>query len=454
MLSFDDPSLGNNDQELMDSWATSIIPSNYNSPAIMPASQAPAQWSGPPSLMTDVNDQTCIGFYEYSPISAGDEKEGGVQQVPMYANIPRTWPLQYEPKTSVKSVAPKTYGPSAYVINDNKNTRWRNQRLLHGSDYNASLGNSREFARLSISRSSRIKQDTDDSAVLSGDKFPSFVMPSRESSSDSGNSSGELAMGDAEGPGSEEPYAKLIYRALMSKPNRSMVLQDIYQWFRENTVKGKSDTKGWMNSIRHNLSMNAVRNNISGVLNKAYILQAFKKMQRKMSDDETKQSTEWVLEDFAVKDGVQSTTRYRKRTSNQISTKSENRIPSRQSSGRKGGICASKTRTHGRRIKQDRPDSRCSGHRLEMGQYNYQHRSRSRPPRELSPLTPCPVDLPSASPNCLMKNNAFDPPYEDLCLDDVQGVYTDDSGPLFSNAPDSPVSPFQSSYSLSNTQHY
>ena len=57
---------------------------------------------------------------------------------------------------------------------------------------------------------------------------------------------------------SEEPYAKLIYRALLSTPNHSMVLQEIYQWFLENTNKGKSMSTGWRNSIRHNLSMNAV----------------------------------------------------------------------------------------------------------------------------------------------------------------------------------------------------
>lgn len=56
----------------------------------------------------------------------------------------------------------------------------------------------------------------------------------------------------------EEPYAKLIYRALMSTPDHSMALQDIYRWVRTNTNKGNSDSKGWMNSIRHNLSMNAV----------------------------------------------------------------------------------------------------------------------------------------------------------------------------------------------------
>lgn len=57
----------------------------------------------------------------------------------------------------------------------------------------------------------------------------------------------------------DEPYAQLIYRAFMSRQNKSMTLQEIYQWFRENTDKGKSEGKGWQNSIRHNLSMNGVR---------------------------------------------------------------------------------------------------------------------------------------------------------------------------------------------------
>lgn len=56
----------------------------------------------------------------------------------------------------------------------------------------------------------------------------------------------------------KEPYSKLIYRALMSTSQRAMTVQEIYQWFRENTDKGKDNSNGWQNSIRHNLSMNKV----------------------------------------------------------------------------------------------------------------------------------------------------------------------------------------------------
>lgn len=65
---------------------------------------------------------------------------------------------------------------------------------------------------------------------------------------------------------SDEPYAQLIYRAFMSQPNKSMTLQEIYQWFRDNTDKAKSAGKGWQNSIRHNLSMNGVGHSFIDVL--------------------------------------------------------------------------------------------------------------------------------------------------------------------------------------------
>ncbi|KAK3309413.1 uncharacterized protein B0T15DRAFT_2462 [Chaetomium strumarium] len=118
--------------------------------------------------------------------------------------------------------------------------------------------------------------------------------------------------------GKEEPYAKLIYRAFLSTPRRAMTLQEIYQWFRENTDKGKTESKGWQNSIRHNLSMNM----------------AFTKRERKLgsckdgdaesgygsgSQSDGRKVSEWYLEPWAA-EGVQSTTKYRKHSSRRRTT--------------------------------------------------------------------------------------------------------------------------------------
>ena len=68
------------------------------------------------------------------------------------------------------------------------------------------------------------------------------------------------AVEDEEEKTDEKPYARLIYEALMQAPGHRMMLRDIYEWFRHNTTKPQeSGTNGWQNSIRHNLSMNKVR---------------------------------------------------------------------------------------------------------------------------------------------------------------------------------------------------
>lgn len=64
---------------------------------------------------------------------------------------------------------------------------------------------------------------------------------------------------DEDGNVDSEPYAQLIFRALKSAPGHRMVLKDIYQWFEKYTNKATGNSKGWQNSIRHNLSMNGVR---------------------------------------------------------------------------------------------------------------------------------------------------------------------------------------------------
>ncbi|KAJ5698875.1 hypothetical protein N7462_000880 [Penicillium macrosclerotiorum] len=97
----------------------------------------------------------------------------------------------------------------------------------------------------------------------------------------------------------DPPYSRLIWEALHSAKNYMLPLQDIYKWFEENTAKGRDESsKGWQNSIRHNLSMNAgfeaVKSEAAGRRPINY----------------------WRLTQEAIEHGgVQSTTRYRKKAS-------------------------------------------------------------------------------------------------------------------------------------------
>lgn len=159
----------------------------------------------------------------------------------------------------------------------------------------------------------------------------------------------------------DEPYAQLIYRAFKSRPDHTMTLQEIYSWFRDNTKKGNSQSKGWQNSIRHNLSMNAAFTKRD---DKKTLQTVILVGNRASLPTDSKRSTEWVLADWAIKDGVQSTTRYRKgnptrsrappppqggiqQTGGQIST--------RAISGRRGGNAASRARLRSRQNAQQTP---------------------------------------------------------------------------------------------------
>ena len=149
---------------------------------------------------------------------------------------------------------------------------------------------------------------------------------------------------DGDGNSNSEPYAQLIFRALKSAPGHRMVLKEIYEWFAKNTDKAKtSSSKGWQNSIRHNLSMNGVRYDAGMVLLAiADAKQAFKKVDQAPPSEETKKGFVWVLEPTAVDEGVKSTTRYRKFNSNRKIGKADNPAPQRQRSGAKGGKAAKK----------------------------------------------------------------------------------------------------------------
>ncbi|MCJ1479213.1 hypothetical protein MMC13_007898 [Lambiella insularis] len=133
---------------------------------------------------------------------------------------------------------------------------------------------------------------------------------------------------DTDGALSSEPYAQLIFRALKSVPDHSMVLKDIYEWFEKNTDKAKDNTsKGWQNSIRHNLSMNG----------------AFRKADLPPPTDEGKKGCIWVLDKKALENGVESTTRYRKVGAHKKNGRTEPVTAQRQRSGARGGKAAKKS---------------------------------------------------------------------------------------------------------------
>lgn len=59
---------------------------------------------------------------------------------------------------------------------------------------------------------------------------------------------------------SDPCYAELLRQALMEKgDDHTMLLKDLYEWVRTHSSKAQDpNNKGWQNSVRHNLSMNAV----------------------------------------------------------------------------------------------------------------------------------------------------------------------------------------------------
>lgn len=121
----------------------------------------------------------------------------------------------------------------------------------------------------------------------------------------------------------EQPYAQLIYQALLHADGHTMILRDIYDWFKKHTDKATaSETKGWQNSIRHNLSMNG----------------AFEKVDQ--PGEESRKGFMWRLSADAIREGVKSTTRYRSKVPNKRGYRSHHPHPQRQASGSKGGHAA------------------------------------------------------------------------------------------------------------------
>lgn len=167
-------------------------------------------------------------------------------------------------KTLVEPIA-QTYSPSSYVIEP------RNQQV-HQTTVNAQQARRETFqyprrgtphSRLGVKSFQRhLSISSQSSPSTTKMSFPSRInLDLNKGCLDHFSPTGmHDEESDGDGSANVEPYAQLIYRALRSAPGHAMVLKDIYEWFENNTDKAKNaSSKGWQNSIRHNLSMNGVR---------------------------------------------------------------------------------------------------------------------------------------------------------------------------------------------------
>lgn len=108
--------------------------------------------------------------------------------------------------------------------------------------------------------SQTVYHSTESNALITQDHLQYFNHPQDVRSYRGTPLDDNIAEEDVEEEGEKpEPYAKLIFRCLRDAPSHELFLREIYDWFRQNTDKGKNPhEKGWQNSVRHNLSMNKV----------------------------------------------------------------------------------------------------------------------------------------------------------------------------------------------------
>lgn len=93
---------------------------------------------------------------------------------------------------------------------------------------------------------------------------PSYQSPNNNSGHDHNNNdlmdcANAIPEEDESGDNVDLCYAQLLYRCLQEAPDHTMSLKNVYEWVRQHSQKARdSSGTGWQNSVRHNLSMNAV----------------------------------------------------------------------------------------------------------------------------------------------------------------------------------------------------
>ncbi|CZT22227.1 uncharacterized protein RCC_08096 [Ramularia collo-cygni] len=203
---------------------------------------------------------------------------------------------------------------------------------------------------------------------------------------------------EAEPEDSADPcYAQLLHRCLKEAPGHTMSLRDLYEWVRQHSQKAKDhQNRGWQNSVRHNLSMNA----------------AFQRVPP--SPTSPKKGSLWRLTDEALRMGVISTTRYRKDPKRKSDRRSTTPALNRQASGARGGRA---TRDATRLRQQHRNGGSTALNRFRRSERS--HISRFSP-YSSSPSPGMPPSSPLASSPYFLELDGDDPSAYSLPLSNCQ----------------------------------
>ena len=250
------------DNVFLNAWPSTT--SNYKPATPMLGARASSGWVNQAYAPLKFEDahlaNDCGCYYQCSTSFTRYPQNDRTFQGHSFDGIPRNWQLTRDERTLQESTTspPNTFNTSPYLRGQSDDEAFNFPSLEPALLYEGP-DRSQDFAQLSKIKGSTVGNDALGHANIKFEHAGQARMHACEALDGSGASSREMTAMELDDLGANEPYAKLIYRALMSAPNHAMVLQEIYQWFRDNTTKGNSDTKGWMNSIRHNLSMNAVR---------------------------------------------------------------------------------------------------------------------------------------------------------------------------------------------------
>ena len=148
-------------------------------------------------------------------------------------------------------------------------------------------------------------------------------------------------------------YAQLLYKCLKEAPEHMMTLQELYEWVALHTQKAKDPKSvGWKNSVRHNLSMNAVSDSLLDVTILSDCANTGEAFERTQAHG-PKKGCFWRLTERALREGVISTTRYRKDPKRKSTRRGAPSVK-RQYSGARGGQATRAATRRNRDLEQTR----------------------------------------------------------------------------------------------------